>query len=91
VAEGLRLPGGGYCRSCGRLGFETLAAPIIKGVLVPCWAAWASQPGWVGVQAVRSLPGPPGRPPGLFSRAQNSLFYHFFNSEFKYKSVLYVI
>jgi|UPI000221B69D hypothetical protein len=24
---GRRLPGGGYCRSCGRLGFETLAAP----------------------------------------------------------------
>jgi hypothetical protein len=43
------------------------------------------------VQAVRPLPGPPGRPPGLFSRAQNSLFYHFFNSEFKYKSVIYVI
>jgi|UPI0004DECA2F hypothetical protein len=59
------LPGGGYCRSCGRLGFETLAAPIRKGVLVPCWAAWAGQPGWAGVQAVRPLPGPPG----LFSRA----------------------
>jgi hypothetical protein len=68
------LPGGGYCRSCGRLGFETLAAPIIIGVLDPCWAAWAGQPGWAGVQAVRPLPGPPG----LFSRAQNSLFYHFF-------------
>jgi hypothetical protein len=32
---------------------------------------------WAGVLATRPLPGPPGRPPGLFFRSKNGLFYLF--------------
>jgi hypothetical protein len=60
-----------------RVSFETLAVLNIMGFLAPCWAAWAGQLGWAGVQAFWPLPGPPGRPPGLLFRSKNDLFYHF--------------
>ena len=41
-----------------------------KALWAPWWAVWAGQPGWAGVQASGPLPGSPGKPPGLFYRAQ---------------------
>jgi hypothetical protein len=49
--------------------WQTLTAPIYIGLCSLCWAAWAGQLGWAGVQAFWPLPGPPGRPLGLLSEA----------------------
>jgi hypothetical protein len=60
--------GGGWVAGAVRV-WQTQTAPIYNGLCCLCWAAWAGQLCWAGVQAFGPLSGSPGRSPGLLSEA----------------------
>jgi hypothetical protein len=70
------IDGGGWLAGAVRV-WQTLTAPIYNGLCSLCWAAWAGQLGWAGVQASgRCLARLAGRL-GYFQRPNIACFYHF--------------